>query len=136
MSNIKPYKKYKSTTGVEYNFYVRVDGKERFVSLGNPGATLITHDMELAKAIENSNPFKKGKISLERTFGEIEKEKDNESDNGDEDTETKSYPEVKNMGDAVDVLMNEYGVDEADIPLKKDVLAKAKELGITFPKYR
>ena len=40
------------------------------------------------------------------------------------------------MGDAVAVLMNDYGVAEADIPLKKDVFAKAEELGVSFPKYR
>lgn len=130
MGKVDTYKKYKSSTGVEYNFYAEVDGEEQFISMSNPGASLIVRDMKLAKAIENSNAFKSGKIYLEHTVGEIEDE------DAEENTETKSYPDVKNMGDAVDVLMNEYGVSEADLALKKDVLAKAKELGVSFPKYR
>lgn len=123
------YKIYKSTTGVEYNFYVEVDGKERFISTNQPGASLLVHDLKLAKAIENSNAFKSGKIYLEQTVGEIEDETPTE-------TETQEYPDVKTVGDAQQVLMSEYGVLEEDIPLKKDVLAKAKELGVKFPNYR
>ena len=124
------YKIYKSATGVEYNFYVSIAGKERFISLSNPGNTLIVRDMELAKAIEKSNPFKRGVIYLESTVGDIPEEDMTDT------AEPKEYPEVKVLGDAVDVLMNEYGVAEEDIPLKKDVLAKAKELGVKFPNYR
>ena len=127
---IKAYKKYRSATGVEYNFYVSVAGKSRFVSLDSPGATLIVRDMLLAKAIEESNTFKTGKIYIEGTVGDIPEEDMTDT------AEPKEYPEVKVLGDAMDVLMNEYGVAEEDIPLKKDVLAKAKELGVKFPNYR
>ena len=126
---IKAYKKYKSATGVEYNFYVSVAGKSRFVSLDSPGATLIVRDMELAKAIEKSDTYRSGKIVLDSVVGDIEEA-------GETTPELKEYPDVTNMGDAVAVLMNDYGVAEADIPLKKDVFAKAEELGVSFPKYR
>lgn len=126
----KAYKKYRSATGVEYNFYVSVAGKSRFVSLDSPGATLIVRDMLLAKAIEESNTFKNGKIYLDSTVGDIPQEDMPET------VETKEYPDVKTVGDAQGVLMEEYAVAEQDIPLKKDVLAKAKELGVKFPNYR
>ena len=126
---IKAYKKYKSATGVEYNFYVSVAGKSRFVSLDSPGATLIVRDMELAKAIEKSDTYRSGKIVLDSVVGDIEEA-------GEATPQVKEYPDVTNMGDAVAVLMNDYGVAEADIPLKKDVFAKAEELGVSFPKYR
>jgi hypothetical protein len=127
---IKAYKKYRSATGVEYNFYVSVAGKSRFVSLDSPGATLIVRDMLLAKAIEESNTFKTGKIYIESTVGDIPQEDMPET------VETKEYPDVKTVGDAQDVLIRDFGVAEADIPLKKDVFAKADELGVSFPNYR
>lgn len=123
------YKIYRSTTGVEYNFYAKVDGKERFTSMNQPGASLMVRDMELAKGIENSHAFKSGKIALESIVGDV-------GGAGEVPVTLKEYPDVTNMGDAVAVLMNEYGVAEADIPLKKDVFAKAEELGVSFPKYR
>lgn len=129
---MRAYKKYKSASGVEYNFYVRVDGKEQFVSLNGPGTMIIVTSPKLAIAIENSGHFKSGKIVLASVVGNMNipspEVKPKVSDN--------SYPEVKNMGDAVDVLMSEYGVSEADLALKKDMLAKAKELGVKFPNYR
>ena len=123
------YKIYRSTTGVEYNFYAKVDGKEQFISMNQPGASLMVRDMELAKAIEQSNAFESGKIVLDSVVGDIEEA-------GEATPQVKEYPDVTNMGDAVAVLMNDYGVAEADIPLKKDVVAKAEELGVSFPKYR
>ena len=66
------YKKYKSASGVEYNFYVKVDGKEQFISMNQPGASLLVRDMKLAKAIEQSNAFKSGKIVLDSVVGNIE----------------------------------------------------------------
>ena len=125
------YKIYKSTTGVEYNFYVEVDGKERFISTNQPGASLMVHDEKLAKAIEGSNAFKNGKIYLEHTVGDIPQD-----DNPPVDTEMREHPDVKTVGDAQQVLIEEYGVAEEDIPFKKDVLVKAKELGVKFPNYR
>lgn len=125
------YKIYRSTTGVEYNFYAKVDGKERFISMNHPGASLRVRDMELAKAIEASNAFKSGKIYLEHSVGDIPEEDDTAVD-----TEFKEYPDVKTVGDAQQVLMEDFGVAEEDIPLKKDVLAKAKELGVKFTNYR
>ena len=123
------YKIYRSTTGVEYNFYAKVDGKEQFISMNQPGASLMVRDMELAKGIENSHAFKSGKIALESIVGDV-------AEAGEVPVTLKEYPDVTNMGDAVAVLMNDYGVAEADIPLKKDVFAKAEELGVSFPKYR
>lgn len=124
------YKIYKSTTGVEYNFYVKVDGKEHFVSFDNPGATLTVRDMKLAKAIEDHKAFKAGKIHLASMEGVMEETEEVA------ETEKTRYPDVKNMGDAVEVLMSEYGIEETELALKKDVLAKAKELGVVFPNYR
>lgn len=130
---MRAYKKYKSASGVEYNFYVRVDGKEQFVSLNGPGTMIIVTSPKLAIAIENSGHFKSGKIILASVVGNMNipspEVKPKVSDN--------SYPEVKNMGDAVDVLRGEpYFIPETDLLLKKQVLEKAKELGVKFPNYR
>lgn len=129
---MRAYKKYKSASGVEYNFYVRVDGKEQFVSLNGPGTMIIVTSPKLAIAIENSGHFKSGKIVLASVVGNMNipspEVKPKVSDN--------SYPEVKNMGDAVEVLVSKHGVKESDVARKAQVLAKAEELGVKFPNYK
>lgn len=129
---MRAYKKYKSASGVEYNFYVRVDGKEQFVSLNGPGTMIIVTSPKLAIAIENSAHFKSGKIVLASVVGNMNipspEVKPKVSDN--------SYPEVKNMGDAVEVLVSKHGVKESDVARKAQVLAKAEELGVIFPNYK
>lgn len=127
------YRIYKSTTGVEYNFYVGVDGKEEFVSFSGPGAVVFVEDPKLAEAIEESDLFKKRKIILVSVVG----------DSGDPINENKAaerigdeFPEVKNMIDAIEVLTTKYGVNESDIGRKAQVLAKAEELGVIFPNYK
>lgn len=129
---MRAYKKYKSASGVEYNFYVRVDGKEQFVSLNGPGTMIIVTSPKLAIAIENSGHFKSGKIVLASVVGNMNipspEVKPKVSDN--------SYPEVKNMGDAVEVLVSKHGVKESDVARKAQVLAKAEELGVVFPNYK
>lgn len=129
---MRAYKKYKSASGVEYNFYVRVDGKEQFVSLNGPGTMIIVTSPKLAIAIENSGHFKSGKIILASVVGNMNipspEVKPKVSDN--------SYPEVKNMGDAVEVLVSKHGVKESDVARKAQVLAKAEELGVIFPNYK
>lgn len=127
---VKSYKKYKSTTGVEYNFYVLVNGKERFVSLNAPGSTLIVDDPELAKSIEESDHFKSKKIVLAGVVGDVQET------SSDVEQEYTEYPDVKNMGDAVEVLTVEYKVPESDVARKSQVLEKAEELGIRFPNYK
>ena len=129
---MRAYKKYKSASGVEYNFYVRVDGKEQFVSLNGPGTMIIVTSPKLAIAIENSGHFKSGKIVLASVVGNMNipspEVKPKVSDN--------SYPEVKNMGDAVEVLVSKHGVKESDVARKAQVLAKSEELGVIFPNYK
>ena len=129
---MRAYKKYKSASGVEYNFYVRVDGKEQFVSLNGPGTMIIVTSPKLAIAIENSGHFKSGKIVLASVVGNMNipspEVKPKVSDN--------SYPEVKNMGDAVEVLVSKHGIKESDVARKAQVLAKAEELGVIFPNYK
>lgn len=124
------YRIYKSTTGVEYNFYVGVDGKEEFVSFSGPGAVVFVEDPKLAEAIEESDLFKKRKIVLVSVVGDSIDENKAAERIGDE------FPEVKNMIDAIEVLTTKYGVNESDIGRKAQVLAKAEELGVRFPNYK
>lgn len=124
------YKKYKSATGVEYNFYVSVDGSEYLVSLNGPGAILIVSDPKMAKAIEASVHYKSRKIILASVVGEQASQDDETPTIGD------AFPDVKNMGDAVEVLTTKYGVEESEIARKAQVLAKAEELGVIFPNYK
>lgn len=132
---------YKSTTGVEYMFHVPVGDKEVAVWTRESGNTFSTSDKELQTAIENHELFTKGAITIIGIKAIVENEKDdkdNKADtNADVVTVLNEYPEVKNMGEAVDVLRGEpYNVPESELLLKKQVLAKAKELGIKFPNYR
>lgn len=124
------YRIYKSTTGVEYNFYVGVDSKEEFVSFSGPGAVVFVEDPKLAEAIEESDLFKKRKIVLVSVVGDSIDENKAAERIGDE------FPEVKNMIDAIEVLTTKYGVNESDIGRKAQVLAKAEELGVIFPNYK
>ncbi|KAF5034752.1 hypothetical protein DSECCO2_592820 [anaerobic digester metagenome] len=124
------YKKYKSATGVEYNFYVSVDGSEYLVSFNGPGAILIVSDPKMAKAIEASVHYKSRKIILASVVGEQASQDDETPTIGD------AFPDVKNMGDAVEVLTTKYGVGESEIARKAQVLAKAEELGVIFPNYK
>lgn len=124
------YKKYKSATGVEYNFYVSVDGSEYLVSFNGPGAILIVSDPKMAKAIEASVHYKSKKVVLAGVVGEQDAGEEEKPYAGD------AFPDVKNMGDAVEVLTTKYGVEESEIARKAQVLAKAEELGVKFPNYR
>ena len=125
------YKKYKSVTGIEYNFYVDIDGTEKFVSLNGPGAILIVKDRKLAEAIEKSNFFKNGEIKLVSVVGNVSGETVQDANEIMEE-----FPDVKNMGDAVEVLTTKYGVKESDIVRKGQIMAKAEELGVRFPNYK
>ena len=124
------YKKYKSATGVEYNFYVSVDGSEYLVSFNGPGAILIVSDPKMAKAIEASVHYKSKKVVLAGVVGKQEAGEEEKPYAGD------AFPDVKNMGDAVEVLTTKYGVEESEIARKAQVLAKAEELGVKFPNYK
>lgn len=142
---------YKSTTGVEYMFHVPVDGKEVTVWTRESGTTFSTSDKKLQEAIEQHEYFKKKLLVISRvvdvpneviedpkapeTPGDIKSDK--VSKKADTDKKLNEYPKVKNMGDAVDVLRGEpYFIPETDLLLKKQVLEKAKELGVKFPNYR
>jgi hypothetical protein len=152
---------YKSTTGVEYMFHVPVDGKEIAVWTRESGTTFSTSDKKLQEAIEQHEYFKKKLLVISRvvdvpnevvedpkapeTPGDIKSDKVSknvdpvipEVPKADTDKKLNEYPKVKNMGDAVDVLRGEpYFIPETDLLLKKQVLEKAKELGIKFPNYR
>lgn len=122
------YRKYKSATGVEYNFYVSVDGKERLVSFNGPGATLMVSDPDVIQEIETSKTFKDKKIVLTGVVGVPEETE--------EEKAYDEYPDVRNMNDAIYVLTSGYGVDESQVARKAQVLAKAEELGVRFPNYK
>ena len=152
---------YKSATGVEYMFHVPVDGKEVAVWTRESGNTFSTSDKKLQEAIENHKYFKRRQIVIKSIVSDpdevVEETKapgdpaDIQSDKdpkivdpipedpkvGEPDSKLNEYPEVKYMGDAVDVLRGEpYFIPETDLLLKKQVLEKAKELGVKFPNYR
>ncbi len=152
---------YKSTTGVEYMFHVPVGKKEATVWTRESGNTFTTTDKDVQQAIENHNYFKGGLIIL---VGTVEDEVSTTETKVTEDTKVKSettetvdttetkevtrkevkttqaqneYPDVKYMNDAVEVLKSPpFNIPESELVLKKQVLAKSKELGIKFPNYR
>lgn len=146
------YKRYKSTSDVEYNFYVRVDNEEIPVSFRGASRTVTVTDPKIAAAIELSEYYTSGKVKLVHTQGDwgplkvdanmaasLPDPETDESPTKQEESTSNNvsrYPDIRNLGDAQQLLINEYNVDETEIIRKVDVLAKAKELGIRFPNYR
>lgn len=127
-------KRYISKTGVKYTFLVNVNGKTKSVSFRGSENDCIVSDKETQKAIENSRYFKNGYIGVApgTTAGGFDE--DVGGPTGEQEPKTKTYPEITDFTDARELLMNEYGLSPQQIKKNPEaVLAKAAELGVSFP---
>ena len=113
---------------------ITVNGKSQTVVFENKRKnallTLETEDEAVQKAIEDSNQFKSGKI--ERISGTTAKTIVSVP----EPDEVKDYPEVTTFAQAKEILTGEpYKVGKTSTSLKsvEGILAKAAELGVSFP---
>ena len=118
---------------------IEVEGENKRISFtggtSHNGGRFTTSDEELQKVLENHPEFLSGEFFVAFEHGkEDRKENTNVEDAvSDEKKEDKLYPEANTVQKAAQVLVKEYGVNIADVRVKKDVLAKATELGISFP---
>lgn len=106
-------------------------------------AVYSTNNPVTQAVIENSEPFKKGRISIQSVIIESsdeadihhsdEKEAEGKQASGDAGDTGTDFPEVKNSQMAKDILMAEpYNVSLAELPNKAAIQAKAAELNIVF----
>lgn len=108
-------------------------------------ATFSTSDPIIQTAIENHRLYIKGMIKLEKSFkiGEVEvndekpvsDEDKNEKEAGSQSS-VKSYPDVKNVQSAREILISEYSIPIAELQDKERIKMKAEELGIEFPNWK
>lgn len=92
-------------------------------------------------AIENSEWFKMGKIRLRKEKRTIrasvspttQQSAPAQTEVGDVIPESKQYPEVKTLVDAIALLKSEYGVSASRLKSETSVLRVAEEKNVSFP---
>lgn len=106
-------------------------------------ATFSTSDPIVQTAIENHRLYIKGMIKLQKSFKIGEVEVNDEKPVSDEDknekepeSSVKSYPDVKNVQSAREILISEYSIPIAELQDKERIKMKAEELGIEFPNWK
>lgn len=154
MGKIALYKKRYAIYGkVEMSVLIPVNNARLRVNFANgvitpagiTPATFSTSDPIVQTAIENHRLYIKGMIKLEKSFkiGEVEvndekpvsDEDKNEKEAGSQSS-VKSYPDVKNVQSAREILISEYSIPIAELQDKERIKMKAEELGIEFPNWR
>ena len=118
-------KVYASISGVELTFPVKLSGKVKFITFGGPRSEFKTTDVEMQKAIENSNAFKNGFIITPKGA--------TVDTNIESANEPKSYPGVADFQEAADILKKEYSVAHQSVRSPEAILKKAQELNVSFP---
>lgn len=154
MGKIALYKKRYAIYGkVEMSVLIPVNNAKLRVNFANgvitpagiTPATFSTSDPIVQTAIENNRLYLKGMIKLEKSFKIGEVEVDDEKPALDEDknekesnsqSSVKSYPDVKNMQSAREILISEYSVPIVELQDKERIKMKAEELGIEFPNWK
>lgn len=101
--------------------------------LGANGAIYTSHSEEEQDAIENSPLFKRGVIFIYSTDGGEKETAVSSDDTTADGREVKALSRVKTLQSAINILVNQYGVDADEIQEYEQVMAKAEELGISFP---
>ena len=152
MGKIALYKKRYAIYGkVEMSVLIPVNNAKLRVNFANgvitpagiTPATFSTSDPVVQTAIENNSLYLKGMIKLEKSFKIGEVEVNNEKPVSDEDknekepeSSVKSYPDVKNVQSAREILISEYSIPIAELQDKERIKMKSEELGIEFPNWK
>lgn len=154
MGKITLYKKKYAIYGkVEMSVLIPVNNAKLRVNFANgvitpsgiTPATFSTSDPVVQTAIENNRLYLKGMIKLEKSFKIGEVEVDDEKPASDEEknekkpesqSSVKSYPDVKNVQSAREILIREYNVPIAELQDKERIKMKSEELGIEFPNWK
>lgn len=154
MGKITLYKKKYAIYGkVEMSVLIPVNNAKLRVNFANgvitpsgiTPATFSTSDPVVQTAIENNRLYLKGMIKLEKSFKIGEVELDDEKPASDEEknekepesqSSVKSYPDVKNVQSAREILISEYSIPIAELQDKERIKMKSEELGIEFPNWK
>lgn len=125
-------KRYYSTTGVQYTFPVVIKQKTKWIEFKGPGNDYVTSDKDIQSAIEGNSRFKKGLIATD--------EKKNTASESNEysnivNSTKKSYPEVTDIQEAVEILKNEYNVTHQRLRTPKAVKKQAELNNVSFPNW-
>lgn len=152
MGKITLYKKKYAIYGkVEMSVLIPVNNAKLRVNFANgvitpsgiTPATFSTSDPVVQTAIENNRLYLKGMIKLEKSFKIGEVEVNDEKPVSDEDknekepeSSVKSYPDVKNVQSAREILISEYSIPIAELQDKERIKMKSEELGIEFPNWK
>nr|DAU87716.1 MAG TPA: antifreeze protein-associated protein [Caudoviricetes sp.] len=154
MGKIALYKKRYAIYGkVEMSVLIPVNNAKLRVNFANgvitpsgiTPATFSTSDPVVQTAIENNRLYLKGMIKLEKSFKIGEVEVNDEKPVSDEDknekepesqSSVKSYPDVKNVQSAREILISEYSIPIAELQDKERIKMKSEELGIEFPNWK
>lgn len=139
MANIKVYEmpgciscRLKFALGKAQPFEAFFDGG---IPDKNYPAVYVARTIGQQLAIENSTFFKVGKIKLrreKRPMARVVAPKPSEPVI-EEQIDTKAYPEVKTLVDAVALLKSEYGVSATRLRGEAGVIRVAEEKNISFP---
>ena len=154
MGKIALYKKKYAIYGkVEMSVLIPVNNAKLRVNFANgvitpsgiTPATFSTSDPVVQTAIENNRLYLKGMIKLEKSFKIGEVEVDDKKPASDEEknekepesqSSVKSYPDVKNVQSAREILIREYNVPIAELQDKERIKMKSEELRIEFPNWK
>lgn len=152
MGKIALYKKRYAIYGkVEMSVLIPLNNAKLRVNFANgvitpsgiTPATFSTSDPIVQTAIENHRLYIKGMIKLQKSFKIGEVEVNDEKPVSDEDknekepeSSVKSYPDVKNVQSAREILISEYSIPIAELQDKERIKMKAEELGIEFPNWK
>jgi hypothetical protein len=119
-------KTYISLTGIRYTFPVNIDGKTKWISISGEQLEYTTSNAKVQSAIENHSKFKDGSIGI-LSSGKEEKKENPEF-------ESKEFPEVTILNEAVEILRNEpYKIAVSKLRNKKAIFDIAKDVGASFP---
>jgi len=119
-------KVYKSLTGIQYTFPVKINDKIRWISFTGDQLEYVTSDKKIQDAIEDCRNFKEKLIGLSFTKGKCDEESPV--------FESTEFPDVTVLNDAVAVLRGEpYRVNHSKLKSKDAILAVARGLGVSFP---
>jgi len=132
-------KTYKSLTNTKYNFLVTKKSNETkqeiLVMFRGSDKSFSTADVELQKLIEQTPYFTGGVVNGKRTPKVIDiSYEEKELDEKKKTTPSEVvYNDVVNIQDAIEVLVNEFGVKELTLKTPDAVRKAAAKVGASFP---
>jgi hypothetical protein len=123
---------YKSTTGKQYTFPVKIDEKLVWVELKGDNNQYETSDAAVQAAIEDSAYLTSGKIVLSYEEEEVAPEsKPAKSEKPKQEAQPAKSEKPLSLAEAATILEQKHGIAKAELKTAAEVRAWAKEKGLT-----